>query len=57
MDRARPPLTGGLSFSKNVSSKERAITNESEQVLYLFRASGAGPWILRERAAGSEVTR
>lgn len=47
----RALLSGGLMLRKNVAGKERAISSETEQVLYLFRGSGAEPWLLRERAA------
>jgi hypothetical protein len=56
----RALLSGGLMLTKTVAKKERSVVSETEHVLYLFRASGAVPWILRERAAnyaalGSEL--
>lgn len=45
----RALLTGGLLMSKNVKGEERSQSTEREQVLYVFRAGGETPWILRER--------
>jgi hypothetical protein len=42
-------LTGGLAFSKTVTKEEKSVAQASEQVLYVFRAGGATPWLLRER--------
>lgn len=42
-------LTGGLAFSKTVTREEKSVVQASEQVLYLFRAGGETPWLLRER--------
>lgn len=46
----RTALTGGLMNTKTVSREQRSTTHDQEQVLYLFRKSGATPWILRERS-------
>jgi hypothetical protein len=43
--------TGGLVMSKKTTREVTTKTEAREQVLYLFRKSGAAPWILRERAA------
>jgi len=45
----RALVTGGLLVSKTVSREETSITEESQQVLYIFRADGGTPWLLRER--------
>jgi hypothetical protein len=42
-------LTGGLAFSKTVTREEKSVAQASEQVLYIFRANGETPWLLRER--------
>jgi hypothetical protein len=44
-------LTGGLVMTKTVASEERSESTERDQVLYVFRAGGETPWILRERGA------
>lgn len=46
----RTLLTGGLMMTKTVAREETHVASDREQVLYLFRASGDTPWILRERA-------
>jgi hypothetical protein len=51
LSMGRAIMSGGLMLSKNVASKERSVSQEMEQVLYVFRTSGAPPWLLRERAA------
>ncbi|HMJ13251.1 MAG TPA: hypothetical protein VK524_17645 [Polyangiaceae bacterium] len=56
----RTLATGGLMVSKSVKREEHSSSAESEPVLYVFRASGETPWILRERstnysALGSEL--
>lgn len=51
LSMGRALISGGLMLSKSVAKKERSVTQEMEQVLYVFRASGAPPWLLRERAA------
>jgi hypothetical protein len=43
--------TGGLVMSKKTKREITSKTDTREQVLYLFRRSGAPPWILRERNA------
>jgi hypothetical protein len=40
--------TGGVAFTKTFSTQAHALTDEREGVLYLFRRSGATPWILHE---------
>jgi hypothetical protein len=45
----RAILSGGLIMRKSVTREETSVTSEHEQVLYLFRASGEKPWLLRER--------
>ena len=42
-------LSGGLAFSKTVTKEEKSVVQASEQVLYIFRAGGETPWLLRER--------
>ncbi|MEJ7733926.1 MAG: hypothetical protein WKG00_32620 [Polyangiaceae bacterium] len=46
----RTALTGGLLNTKTVTREQRSTSHDQEQVLYLFRRSGAVPWILRERS-------
>jgi hypothetical protein len=41
--------TGGLVMSKNTTREVVKRAETREQVLYLFRRSGAPPWLLRER--------
>lgn len=41
--------TGGLVMSKTTTREVVNRTETREQVLYLFRRSGAPPWLLRER--------
>jgi hypothetical protein len=43
--------TGGLVTSKTTTREVVTRTEQREQVLYVFRRSGAPPWILRERSA------
>jgi hypothetical protein len=40
--------TGGVAFTKTVSTQTHALTDERQGVLYVFRRSGATPWILHE---------
>jgi len=47
----RAIVTGGLMLSKSTQKEVVSHTTSHEQVLYLFRSSGATPWILRERSA------
>lgn len=42
-------LTGGLAFTKTVTKEAKSAVQASEQVLYIFRAEGDTPWLLRER--------
>jgi hypothetical protein len=52
--KLRPAMavaTGGLVLSKKTTREVTTRTEQREQVLYLFRRSGAPPWILRERSA------
>ncbi|HEY6559192.1 MAG TPA: hypothetical protein VI072_18035 [Polyangiaceae bacterium] len=46
----RALATGGLMASKTTKREELSSSAETEPVLYVFRASGATPWLLRERA-------
>lgn len=45
----RALLSGGLVVSKTVSRQERTVSHEDQQLLYVFRRSGARPWVLYER--------
>jgi hypothetical protein len=47
---ARAVLTGGLIMRKTETRTVAAKAQDNEQVLYLFRSSGATPWLLREHA-------
>jgi len=47
-------VTGGMILSKKVTKEVTSTTEQRHQVLYLFRRSGAAPWILRERGARYE---
>jgi hypothetical protein len=49
-DAARAILTGGLVMRKTETRTVATTTDEIEQVLYVFRASGATPWLLREHS-------
>ncbi len=54
--------TGGLVMSKTTTRKVTAVSEDREQVLYIYRRSGEVPWILKERAArygglGAEMSR
>jgi hypothetical protein len=46
----RALLTGGLVLTKNVSREEKSVSQEREQLAYLFRVGGDTPWVLRERS-------
>jgi len=48
----RALMTGGLMLTKTVKREETRVTDERDQVLYVFRRSGERPWLLRERSAG-----
>ena len=41
-------MTSGMSFTKTVKTNTRSATEERDVVLYVFRRSGAVPWLLRE---------
>ncbi|HEX4336399.1 MAG TPA: hypothetical protein VH062_10835 [Polyangiaceae bacterium] len=43
--------TGGLVMSKKVTREVTRHEEQRDQVLYVFRRSGAPPWLLRERGA------
>ena len=45
---ARAVLSGGLVTTRTVTREAHNATEEREPVLYLFRRSGATPWILHE---------
>jgi hypothetical protein len=45
---SRAIMTSGLSMTKAVSTDAHAGTEDREAALYVFRRSGATPWILRE---------
>lgn len=49
---ARAVITSGLSMTKTVKKESHAAVEERENVLYLFRRSGAPPWLLREGGVG-----
>jgi hypothetical protein len=44
----RAIMSGGIVMTKTVKRETRSTTEDREQVLYVFRRSGAKPWILRE---------
>jgi hypothetical protein len=44
----RAVMTSGLSMTRTVKKEAHNSTEERESVLYVFRRSGAAPWILRE---------
>jgi len=44
----RAIVTSGLSMTKTVKKESHAASEERENVLYVFRRSGAMPWLLRE---------
>jgi hypothetical protein len=46
----RALATGGLMASKTTKNEQLSSSAETEPVLYVFRASGETPWLLRERA-------
>jgi hypothetical protein len=47
-DLGRTVMTGGLMTSKTSKRDVVTKTDDIEHVLYLFRASGEAPWLLRE---------
>jgi hypothetical protein len=44
----RTLLTGGIALTKTVMKETRTAKDERDGVLYVFRRSGATPWLLRE---------
>jgi hypothetical protein len=48
----RAVMTGGMTFTKTVKTNTHNATEERDGVLYVFRRSGARPWILREHGTG-----
>jgi hypothetical protein len=52
LSMGRALVTGGMSFTKTVKTNTRSATEERDVVLYVFRRSGAPPWILREHGTG-----
>ncbi len=44
----RALATGGMMLTKSVTTSVRTVAHERCGVVYLFRRSGAAPWILRE---------
>jgi len=51
LDPGMAIITGGLKMSKTTSRDVVSRTDNRQQVLYLFRISGAPPWLLREQSA------
>jgi hypothetical protein len=49
---ARAVVTSGLSMTKTVRKESHAAVEERDNVLYVFRRSGAPPWLLREGGVG-----
>jgi hypothetical protein len=52
LSMGRALMTGGMTFTKSVKTTTRNATEERDGVLYVFRRSGARPWILREHGTG-----
>jgi hypothetical protein len=52
LSMGRALTTGGMTFTKTVKTTAHQATEEREGVLYVFRRSGAPPWILREHGTG-----
>jgi len=48
LSMGRALMTGGMAFTKTVTTTTRNATEERDGVLYVFRRSAAPPWILRE---------
>jgi hypothetical protein len=44
----RAVMTGGMAFTRTVKTDTRTATEDRDRVLYVFRRSGATPWILHE---------
>jgi hypothetical protein len=55
LDLARAVITGGLVRSKTTRREVTTRVDESEPALYVFRASGGTPWILREQGTHYEA--
>ena len=55
LDVTRAVLTGGLVRNKTTQREVVTRVDDSEPVLYLFRRSGAAPWILREQGTHYEA--
>ncbi len=53
-DLARTVISGGLVRSRTTQREVTTRNDDNEPVLYLFRASGATPWILREQGTHYE---
>lgn len=53
-DLARTVITGGLVRSRTTKRVETTRADDAEPVLYVFRRSGATPWILREQGTHYE---
>jgi hypothetical protein len=53
-DLARTVITGGLVRSRTTKREVTTRADDAEPVLYLFRAGGATPWILREQGTHYE---
>ena len=45
---SRALMTSGLAMSRTVKKETHAATEERDRVVYVFRRSGATPWLLRE---------
>lgn len=48
LSMGRALMTGGMAFTKTVKTSTRSSAEERDVVLYVFRRSGAPPWLLRE---------
>ena len=55
LDVVRLVASGGLVRNKTTTREVTTRADESEPILYLFRASGATPWILREQGTHYEA--
>jgi hypothetical protein len=53
-DAAKSLFTAGLSNSRVVTKTSKEAADSREPVLYLFRRSGATPWLLREMGTNYE---
>jgi hypothetical protein len=52
LSMGRALMTGGMAFTKTVKTSTHSAAEERDGVLYVFRRSGALPWILREHGTG-----